>query len=77
MIPQASRTIPGHRRASVADEQNDHFGSGDDLKALSSALHARGMYLMVDIVVNHVAATSSGDFKVSHIAPGYVCGRGD
>ncbi|OBZ74584.1 Alpha-amylase A type-1/2 [Grifola frondosa] len=37
---------------------NSHFGSGDDLKALSSALHDRQMYLMVDVVVNHMAATS-------------------
>jgi alpha-amylase len=28
--------------------------------ALSSALHSRGMYLMVDIVVNHVATTQPG-----------------
>ncbi|KAI8992740.1 glycoside hydrolase family 13 protein [Trametes punicea] len=37
---------------------NPHFGSPDDLKALSSALHDRGMYLMVDVVVNHMAGTS-------------------
>ncbi|KAI0689018.1 glycoside hydrolase family 13 protein [Cytidiella melzeri] len=37
---------------------NEHFGTADDLKALSTALHKRGMYLMVDIVVNHMAATS-------------------
>lgn len=34
---------------------NSHFGSVDDLKNLSDAIHARGMYLMVDVVVNHVA----------------------
>ncbi|KII86288.1 glycoside hydrolase family 13 protein [Plicaturopsis crispa FD-325 SS-3] len=34
---------------------NSHFGSADDLKNLSDAIHARGMYLMVDVVVNHVA----------------------
>lgn len=34
---------------------NGHFGTSDDLKALSQALHGRGMYLMVDIVVNHNA----------------------
>ncbi|KAJ3805543.1 alpha-amylase [Lentinula aff. lateritia] len=33
---------------------NANFGSDEDLKNLSSALHERGMYLMVDIVVNHV-----------------------
>ncbi|KAK7461278.1 hypothetical protein VKT23_008454 [Stygiomarasmius scandens] len=35
---------------------NSHFGSADDLKSLSAALHNRGMYLMVDVVVNHLAA---------------------
>ncbi|VBB72744.1 Putative Glycoside Hydrolase Family 13 [Podospora comata] len=34
---------------------NPAFGNEDDLKALSTALHARGMYLMVDIVTNHMA----------------------
>jgi alpha-amylase len=32
---------------------NDNFGTADDLKALSKALHDRDMYLMVDIVANH------------------------
>lgn len=30
-----------------------HFGNEDDYRALSRALHARGMYLVQDIVVNH------------------------
>jgi alpha-amylase len=38
---------------------NSHFGTADDLKALSKALHDRGMYFMVDVVVNHMAATSN------------------
>ncbi|KAI0753794.1 glycoside hydrolase superfamily [Fomes fomentarius] len=47
---------------------NSHFGSADDLKALSSALHSRGMYLMVDVVVNHlVSSTNPPDF--SRFAP--------
>ncbi|TDZ22924.1 Alpha-amylase [Colletotrichum orbiculare MAFF 240422] len=33
---------------------NDHFGTEADLKELSDALHARGMYLMVDVAPNHV-----------------------
>lgn len=37
---------------------NPHFGTSEDLLALSNALHARGMYLMIDIVVNHVASES-------------------
>ncbi|KAL7422765.1 hypothetical protein Q5752_002059 [Cryptotrichosporon argae] len=44
---------------------NANFGTADDLVALSSALHARGMYLMVDVVINHVAATSSSTFATS------------
>ncbi|KIJ29885.1 glycoside hydrolase family 13 protein [Sphaerobolus stellatus SS14] len=37
---------------------NEHFGTADDLKALSAELHKRGMYLMVDMVLNNVMATS-------------------
>lgn len=35
-------------------EVNTNFGSAADLVKLSSALHARGMYLMVDIAPNHM-----------------------
>ncbi|KAF9052781.1 alpha-amylase [Panaeolus papilionaceus] len=38
---------------------NSRFGTADDLKALSAELHRRDMYLMVDIVVNNVMATST------------------
>lgn len=38
---------------------NDRFGTADDLKALSAELHKRNMYLMVDVVVNNVMATSN------------------
>ncbi|RDB27294.1 Alpha-amylase 1 [Hypsizygus marmoreus] len=40
---------------------NTHFGSQDDLNELSSALHSRGMYLMVDIVVNHFVSVPPND----------------
>ncbi|KAL0938872.1 alpha-amylase [Colletotrichum truncatum] len=33
---------------------NPSFGTPDDLKDLSDALHARGMYLMADVVTNHM-----------------------
>ncbi|KAJ6142516.1 hypothetical protein N7471_001969 [Penicillium samsonianum] len=36
---------------------NPNHGTSDDLLALSKALHARGMYLMVDVVANHMVAT--------------------
>jgi alpha-amylase len=37
-------------------EINPQFGTSEDLRDLSDALHERGMYLMVDIVVNHNGA---------------------
>ncbi|KAF2871480.1 glycoside hydrolase superfamily [Massariosphaeria phaeospora] len=33
---------------------NNNFGSANDLKSLAAALHAKGMYLMVDVVPNHM-----------------------
>ena len=33
-----------------------NYGTADDLKSLSTALHSRDMYLMVDVVVNHFAS---------------------
>jgi len=45
---------------------NYKFGTADDLKKLSAELHKRGMYLMVDIVVNHFAwqgAASTVDYS--------------
>ncbi|KAG1868733.1 glycoside hydrolase family 13 protein [Suillus tomentosus] len=41
-----------------ASQLNSRFGTSDDLKGLSEELHRRGMYLMVDVVVNDVMATS-------------------
>ncbi|KAK8190444.1 glycoside hydrolase superfamily [Phyllosticta capitalensis] len=32
---------------------NENFGTAEELKALSTALHDRDMYLMVDVVTNH------------------------
>lgn len=37
---------------------NARFGTAEDLHALVDALHQRGMYIMVDIVVNNVMSTS-------------------
>ncbi|KAI3479764.1 hypothetical protein L1887_58159 [Cichorium endivia] len=41
---------------------NSHFGSASDLQALSSALHSRGMYLMVDVVANHMGQQVNGNY---------------
>lgn len=42
---------------------NTNYGTAADLLALSEALHARDMYLMVDVVANHMV--SSGLLKVT------------
>ncbi|KAL8896522.1 MAG: hypothetical protein Q9192_003042 [Flavoplaca navasiana] len=39
---------------------NSHFGTISDLQALASALHARNMLLMVDVVVNHFGWAGDG-----------------
>ncbi|EJD02103.1 alpha-amylase [Fomitiporia mediterranea MF3/22] len=44
---------------SDASQLNDKFGTADDLKGLSDDLHKRGMYLMVDVVVNNVMSLSN------------------
>ena len=41
---------------SDASQLNGKFGTSDDLMALSNDVHKRGMYLMVDVVVNDMAA---------------------
>ncbi|KAL9601830.1 MAG: hypothetical protein Q9179_002748 [Wetmoreana sp. 5 TL-2023] len=38
---------------------NPRFGSNGDLQALSSALHARDMYLMLDVVTNHYGSAGN------------------
>jgi alpha-amylase len=39
---------------------NANFGAASDLVALSDALHSAGMYLMVDIVTNHMGYLGCG-----------------
>ncbi|KAF7297808.1 Glycoside hydrolase family 13 protein [Mycena kentingensis (nom. inval.)] len=47
------------------DTLSPRFGSAVDLKALSRALHTRGMYLMLDVVVNHFAAPPTSTATLS------------
>ncbi|KAA8565961.1 hypothetical protein EYC84_009770 [Monilinia fructicola] len=44
----------GYWQTSLYD-LNPNFGSGDDLKKLSSELHKRNMYLLVDVVASEMA----------------------
>lgn len=39
---------------------NSHFGTSQDLLDLSDALHSRGMYLMIDTVINNMAYFTNG-----------------
>jgi alpha-amylase len=39
---------------------NENFGTAGDLSHLSQALHDRGMYLMVDVVINDMAQAIDG-----------------
>jgi alpha-amylase len=41
-------------------EVNEHFGTAADLHALSDALHKRGMYFMVDVVINDMGFSMGG-----------------
>ncbi|KIR63793.1 alpha-amylase [Cryptococcus bacillisporus CA1873] len=51
--------------ASNIYELNHHFGTAQDLLDLSQALHDRGMYLMVDVVANHVGTQDHVSFVPS------------
>jgi len=42
---------------------NDNFGSTEDLVALKDALHARDMWLMIDVVANHMGTPPGYDYS--------------
>lgn len=46
---------------------NSHFGTHQDLLDLSEALHSRGMYLMMDTVINNMAYITNGSNPATHI----------
>lgn len=54
---------------------NEHFGTADELRKLSKELHKRGMYLMVDVVINDMAQAvdssldSSSNINWSRLIP--------
>lgn len=39
-------------------EINSYFGSANDLKALTKACHDKGIWVMVDVVANHMGNTN-------------------
>jgi alpha-amylase len=46
---------------------NENFGTAGDLSHLSQALHDRGMYLMVDVVINNMAQAIDGSMPDQEI----------
>lgn len=46
---------------------NDHFGSHQDLLDLGNALHERGMWLMIDTVINNMAYITNGSNPATSI----------
>lgn len=40
---------------------NEEFGTVEDLKSLIEAVHSRDMYIMLDVVVNHMGYAGAGD----------------
>ncbi|UNI22321.1 Alpha-amylase [Purpureocillium takamizusanense] len=42
---------------------NPKYGSADDLKSLVNAAHGKGMYVMVDVVANHMGKANLADNK--------------
>lgn len=48
---------------------NSHFGTSEDLIALSQALHARNMLLMVDVAPNHMGSGPAPDIVYDDYVP--------
>ena len=44
---------------------NPHFGTEDDFKALVSACHAKDIWIMVDVVANHVGPVGTDYSKIN------------
>ena len=44
---------------------NENFGSEDDLKNLVNEAHNRGIYVMVDVVANHVGPVGTDYSTIS------------
>ncbi|KAJ5357180.1 CAZyme family GH13 [Penicillium brevicompactum] len=53
--------------SSNLDNINSHFGTHQDLLDLGAALRERGMYLMLDTVVNNMASITNGSSPATHI----------
>jgi alpha-amylase len=68
-------TTPGHGEAyhgywaQDIYSVNPYFGTSHDLLALSQALHARNMLLMVDVAPNHMGSGTAATVKYQQFVP--------
>lgn len=46
---------------------NSHFGTHEELLELSQALHNRGMFLMLDVVINNMAYPTRGENPATNV----------
>ena len=53
------------------EQLNENFGSPDDLKSLVSAAHEKDIYVMVDVVANHVAPVGDDFGQIYPFNQGY------
>lgn len=65
VVDNADGGFHGYWQRRMHDVNANFGGSWADVRALADALHARGMFLMVDVVANH----ASGDADVSANEP--------
>ncbi|KAG0635963.1 glycoside hydrolase superfamily [Tuber brumale] len=65
ITPIVSNTPGGYHGYWAKDiySVNTNYGSAADLKSLINAVHAKGMYIMVDVVVNHMGAGDISTFN--------------
>lgn len=66
--PTVKNIEPGYHGYWMSDpfEVNEHFGTKEELKDLVDACHSKGMYVMADVVANHVGPVK---FDYKRISP--------
>jgi alpha-amylase len=65
--PVVKNTARGYHGYWAQDlyDVNDHFGSSADLSAFVEAAHAKGLWVMVDVVANHVGNVDDAFDQIS------------
>lgn len=65
MTPIVANTDGGYHGYWAKDlySVNENYGTADDLKSLVNAAHAKGMYIMADVVPNHMGAGDISTYR--------------